>query len=459
MKEASALNNSYEHYRYVCTGERVTKSTCQPIKQGMHQQQVRYLAGLELRTTTMTSQGDEYLRVITLKGVRILHWQRGKPEDVDIYQQRFSLVDRSENIQFELDAEGNMISREHYYPFGGTALWATTRQITSHYKTLRYAAKERDITGLLYYRYRYYAPWMMCWINTDPAGTVDGLNLFRMVRNNPMTFTDKDGCIPVNKEEVIGAGLAIYALAGAAMVSGSDPESFEICSAILGGVVVGLSFVLDYFFKYTQRQDEKKKRIEEMNSEICALGKLAEGYLADFEPIEEENYRLRDITVVGKCDKYRPAITYTLRDEKRKLYFSSHGNDSGNGGPEINGMSYEAHEFYDYLKRFHRDLDSAYDTLVITCCNTPNSARKFGKAFRDITKKNILIYSETCTVRQIDKAQILKQASDKLSSGQTPYRVTRYIRSEESKGIYRKIMSEKSKFYLYPANVKMFERH
>lgn len=459
MKEASALNNSCERYRYVCAGQRVTKSTCQPIKQGMHQQQVRYLAGLELRTTNMTSQMSEDLRVITLKGMRILHWQRGKPEDVDIYQLRFSLADRSENIQFELDGEGNMISREHYYPFGGTALWATASQITSHYKSLRYAAKERDITGLLYYRCRYYAPWKMRWINTDPAGGVDGLNLFRMVRNNPVTFTDEDGRITVNKEEVMGAGFAIYALAGAAWVSGSELADFEASSAILGGVVVGLSFLLDYSFKYIQRQDEKNARMDEMNSEICALGKLAEGYLKDFDPIEDENYRMRDITVVGKSDENRPAITYTLRDEKRKLYFSSHGNSSGNGGPTINGMSYDACEFYDYLKRFHRDFDSAYDTLVMTCCNSPNSAEKFGKEFRGITKKNILIYSEICSVLQIDKGSILKQASDKLSSGQSPYMVTKYIRHEEGKGIYQKIISDKSKFYFYPANAKRFDRH
>lgn len=33
----------------------------------------------------------------------------------------------------------------------------------------------------------------MRWVSSDPAGTVDGLNLFCMVRNNPVTLRDLDG--------------------------------------------------------------------------------------------------------------------------------------------------------------------------------------------------------------------------------------------------------------------------
>ncbi|MCM7515845.1 hypothetical protein M8R90_23915, partial [Enterobacter hormaechei] len=50
-------------------------------------------------------------------------------------------------------------------------------------------------TGLYYYGYRYYQPWAGRWLSADPAGMVDGLNLFRMCRNNPGTLFDKDGKI------------------------------------------------------------------------------------------------------------------------------------------------------------------------------------------------------------------------------------------------------------------------
>ncbi|MBI0251020.1 hypothetical protein HRJ38_20840, partial [Yersinia pestis subsp. pestis] len=31
------------------------------------------------------------------------------------------------------------------------------------------------------------------WLSADPAGTIDGLNLYRMVRNNPVGLMDGDG--------------------------------------------------------------------------------------------------------------------------------------------------------------------------------------------------------------------------------------------------------------------------
>ncbi|HFK5777967.1 TPA: RHS repeat-associated core domain-containing protein, partial [Enterobacter ludwigii] len=38
------------------------------------------------------------------------------------------------------------------------------------------------------------------WLSADPARTVDGLNLFRMCRNNPVTLTDSSGLISTGQE-------------------------------------------------------------------------------------------------------------------------------------------------------------------------------------------------------------------------------------------------------------------
>ncbi|MDF9879323.1 insecticidal toxin complex protein TccC [Pseudomonas silensiensis] len=40
---------------------------------------------------------------------------------------------------------------------------------------------------------RYYAPWLQRWVSADPAGEVDGLNLYGFVRNNPLRYVDNDG--------------------------------------------------------------------------------------------------------------------------------------------------------------------------------------------------------------------------------------------------------------------------
>ena len=65
---------------------------------------------------------------------------------------------------------------------------------TSH----RYSSKERDGTGLYYYGYRYYAPWLQRWISTDPFKKIDGLNFYSAMRNNPVAFLDVEGAAVLN---------------------------------------------------------------------------------------------------------------------------------------------------------------------------------------------------------------------------------------------------------------------
>lgn len=174
-------------------------------------EEVRYLPGLEWRTSFQESQGAsgmlqsaarESLQTLVCQagrsGVRVLHWLLGKPAGLANDGLRLSLDDLVGSSRLELDGLGQTLSREEYYPFGGTAVWAARSQLEASYKTVRYSGKERDATGLYCYGYRYYAPWLCRWISADPAGEVDGLNLYRMVRNNPMTLLDPDGLTPVD---------------------------------------------------------------------------------------------------------------------------------------------------------------------------------------------------------------------------------------------------------------------
>ena len=196
---------SHEHYRYGAQGSRSVKTAIQRTGAAqVSQHQVRYLSALEVRTCSTGDRQTKNLQVIMVNGARILYWQQGRPEKVQNKQIRFSVTDRTGSSQSELDREGKVISREQYYPFGGTALWATRNQTEAHYKVLRYSGKERDVTGLVYYGYRYYVPWLMRWLNADPAGTVDGVNLFRMCRNNPASLNDRDGLAPIDVSNLRG---------------------------------------------------------------------------------------------------------------------------------------------------------------------------------------------------------------------------------------------------------------
>jgi insecticidal toxin complex protein TccC len=192
----SGIDDS-ERYIYDAGGQRLRKVRTTQAKAVTHIAEVRYLPGLEIRTDTATG---ETLQVITAQagrnGVRVLHWQAGKPTEVSNDQVRYSLSDHLGSSSLELDAQAQIISQESYYPFGGTSWWAGRNAVEASYKTVRYSGKERDATGLYYYGLRYYAPWLQRWINPDPAGAVDGLNLFRFVRNSPLRYADREGAAP-----------------------------------------------------------------------------------------------------------------------------------------------------------------------------------------------------------------------------------------------------------------------
>ncbi|MGO1273344.1 MAG: RHS repeat-associated core domain-containing protein, partial [Pseudomonas helleri] len=109
------------------------------------------------------------------------------------HQHRYSVNDHLGSSTLELNQSGEVLNQESYYPYGGTAWWAAKSALEARYKVIRYSGKERDATGLYYYGFRYYAPWLQRWINPDPAGDVDGLNLYRFVANSPIRLTDNDG--------------------------------------------------------------------------------------------------------------------------------------------------------------------------------------------------------------------------------------------------------------------------
>jgi RHS repeat-associated protein len=86
------------------------------------------------------------------------------------------------------------VSYEEYFPYGSTSFIAGPNQVDVSLKTYRYSGKECDnSTGLYYYGRRYYVSWLGRWLNPDPAGTVDGLNLFAFVGGNPVTNKDENG--------------------------------------------------------------------------------------------------------------------------------------------------------------------------------------------------------------------------------------------------------------------------
>jgi insecticidal toxin complex protein TccC len=181
-------DNDAEYYQY-SAGQRVLKCLEWFTDKVRHFHQVRYLPGLEIRS----KDNGEELHIISLGNARCLHWaQRSAPIDD---QMRYTLEDHLGSCVMELNEDAVVTSAEGYYPFGETAWMAPESEI--EYRFIRYSGKEMDVSGLYYYGARYYAPWLQRWVSADPAGDVDGLNMYGFVGNNPIVHVDQTGAFKV----------------------------------------------------------------------------------------------------------------------------------------------------------------------------------------------------------------------------------------------------------------------
>ncbi|MGF6203417.1 RHS repeat-associated core domain-containing protein [Pseudomonas laurylsulfatiphila] len=176
-----------ERYLYGGGGKRLRKVRTALTDARTVTSEVRYLPGLEIHFRN----GAPAHQVLDLEaGRNRVKWLQGP--HAPTFALRYHLTDHLGSGTLELDDHANVQSREAYYPFGGTA-WEDHSDQSGAWKTLRYSGKERDATGLYYYGYRYFAPWLSRWINPDPAGAVDGLNLYGFVDNSPVNRVDRDG--------------------------------------------------------------------------------------------------------------------------------------------------------------------------------------------------------------------------------------------------------------------------
>jgi RHS repeat-associated protein len=98
------------------------------------------------------------------------------------------------------DQSGNESASYMYTPFGQMA-----DSDISTYNPLRYAARRIDDNLRTYdYRARQYSPQWSRFLQRDPAGTIDGTNLYTYASNNPLTFIDMFG---LGRPEIVLSGL------------------------------------------------------------------------------------------------------------------------------------------------------------------------------------------------------------------------------------------------------------
>ncbi|AZF33036.1 Putative insecticidal toxin complex [Pseudomonas sp. R4-35-07] len=256
-----------EAYVYAGDGQRALKLTHQQVAGSRQTARVYYLPGLEIRHRPLRRLSVVRLEVARCT-VEVLQWELGLDEGAADATLRFCLTDQQSSHGLELGEQAELLSQESYFPYGGTAWWASRSEVEGRYKTRRYSGKERDSSGLYYYGFRYYAPWLQRWINPDPLGGGAELNPYLMAFNNPMTFVDSMGLLPADVENtqiqggtvilllLVLLGLGVGALLGNATVGAS-------IGALVGGVLFGTSRLNAYLQMQPQAVARAAEQVEE----------------------------------------------------------------------------------------------------------------------------------------------------------------------------------------------------
>ncbi len=133
----------------------------------------------------------------TLKNLRILgvpkHKQNPATIAVELEGKLFApILDVQGNIRRLVDVQSRSIATHYNFTAFGEEL--NTDLPANLINPWRFASKRFDAElGLIYFGKRYYDPENGRWLETDPAGFVDGINLYQYVFNNPFRYVDPDG--------------------------------------------------------------------------------------------------------------------------------------------------------------------------------------------------------------------------------------------------------------------------
>lgn len=106
---------------------------------------------------------------------------------------RYFVTDHLGSTRMLTDSAGGTVETYDYDPYGNPAPGAPSGD-----NPYQYTGRERDASGLYYYRARYYHPGMARFISEDPLGLAAGINMYAYVEGNPINYIDPLGLEKLN---------------------------------------------------------------------------------------------------------------------------------------------------------------------------------------------------------------------------------------------------------------------
>ena len=171
---------------------------------------------------------------------------------------------------------GAVVAHYAYDPFGTTL---TASGTAAEANPFRFSTKYTD-TGLVYYGYRFYSPYLGRWLTRDPIGELGGWNLYGFVQNSPMNVWDE-------------LGLDFIAVADRSVAFKYDPIYFH--------------FSIQYWktcYKPELRKSKKPKQIKKEDKNAVKL--------ASVELLNDSGWKVWKLERVNSLKKF----IYNLDTEK-----------------------------------------------------------------------------------------------------------------------------------------------
>jgi RHS repeat-associated protein len=102
----------------------------------------------------------------------------------------FYHADGNGNITMLVNSSQSAVATYRYDPYGNTLHSSGTLAGANLQRFSSKLALDVPSMALYYYGYRFYAPDLQRWVNRDPIGEQGGINLYGLVRNNPVNYRD-----------------------------------------------------------------------------------------------------------------------------------------------------------------------------------------------------------------------------------------------------------------------------